>query len=172
MPTLPKQPAKQPTKKPIVEPPTKTVPPIAAREIKMPAKKISRATIAVIVLAAVAVISTGMATFCYHEYQDLKKNPTKIVDDENQDLINKVGRLMVLPTGETPTVATVTDLAPLKDQPFFANAKVGYKVIIYTNAKRAILYDPVNDKIVETAPLNMGQAPAPVEKANTNTNAP
>ena len=79
---------------------------------------------------------------------------------------------MILPTGETPTIATVTDLAPLKNQPFFANARVGYKVIIYTNAKRAILYDPVSDKIVETAPLNLGQTPAPTSNANLNANTP
>ena len=48
-------------------------------------------------------------------------------------------------------------------------------MIIYTNAKRAILYDPTANKIVEMAPLNIGQnaatppAPAPAENANTNT---
>ncbi|MEK7084254.1 MAG: hypothetical protein AAB932_03410 [Patescibacteria group bacterium] len=34
---------------------------------------------------------------------------------------------------------------------------IGYltKVLIYTNAKKVILYDPVNNKIVEVAPLSI-----------------
>ena len=39
---------------------------------------------------------------------------------------------------------------------FFSKAKVGDKVIIYTNARKAILYDPVAGKIVEVAPVNIG----------------
>lgn len=68
-----------------------------------------------------------------------------------------MGRHIVLPEGETPTVGTVTDPEKLKDQAFFEKAKIGYRVIIYTNAKKAILYDPDSDKIVEVAPLNIGQ---------------
>ncbi|OGN17447.1 MAG: hypothetical protein A3F48_04405 [Candidatus Yanofskybacteria bacterium RIFCSPHIGHO2_12_FULL_41_9] len=67
--------------------------------------------------------------------------------------------MLVLPTDEQPTVATVTDLEALKGQPFFLNAKIGYKVLIYTKAKKAILYDPQARKIVEVAPINLGNQP-------------
>lgn len=74
-----------------------------------------------------------------------------------QTIINKVSRLIVLPEGETPTIATVADPSKLKGQAFFANAKVGDKVLIYPNSKKAILYDPNQDIIVEVAPVNIGQ---------------
>ena len=69
-------------------------------------------------------------------------------------------------------MATVSDLEKLKDQPFFAKAKIGDKVLIYTDAKKAILYDPVNDKIVEVAPINIGnsnpaEAPETASMAST-----
>jgi hypothetical protein len=73
---------------------------------------------------------------------------------EITDIINEVGRLVILPQGEVPTIATITDLSKLKGQPFFDNAKVGDKVLIYTKAQKAILYDPASDKIVEIAPLS------------------
>ncbi len=72
---------------------------------------------------------------------------------EINTLIERVGELIVLPQGEEPTVATVSDPDKLKDQVFFANAKVGDKVLIYTKARKAYLYDPEGDILLEVAPI-------------------
>lgn len=88
-------------------------------------------------------------------YKKSKTNTNEVSQAEVKSLVEKVGRLAVIPTDETPTVATVSDPEALKNQAFFVDAKKGYKVLIYSNAKKAILYDPVNDKIVNIAPLNM-----------------
>ena len=85
-----------------------------------------------------------------------------ITRSEAEELIAKVSKLIVLPEGELPTIATVSDPEKVKSQPFFARAKKGDKVLIFANARRAILYDPVADKIVEVAPINLGSPiPAP-----------
>lgn len=68
-------------------------------------------------------------------------------------LVEKVGKHMFLPNGEIPSLATVTDPDKLQAQSFFADAKKGDKVLIYSEAKKAILYDPVADKIVTIAPI-------------------
>lgn len=70
-------------------------------------------------------------------------------------LVSRVGALMVLPQGETPTIATVTDLSALSGQTFFANAALGDKVLMYPKAGQAILYDPVADKIIQVGPLTV-----------------
>lgn len=75
-------------------------------------------------------------------------------------LVLEIGQLINLPTGEEPTVATVTDIEKLKDQPFFQKAKNGDKVLIYTQAKKAILYDPNAKKIIDVAPINIGSPSA------------
>jgi isopentenyl diphosphate isomerase/L-lactate dehydrogenase-like FMN-dependent dehydrogenase len=83
------------------------------------------------------------------------------VKDPQKDLemtIKMVGKHLVLPTNETPTMATVSDPEKLKDQAFFANAKKGDKVLIYANSQKAILYDPESDRIVEVAPINTNTA--------------
>jgi hypothetical protein len=71
-----------------------------------------------------------------------------------KDVVTKVGKLVELPPGEAPTVATVSDLAPLKSQEFFKDAQIGDKVLIFGAAKKAILYRPSTDKIIQVAPLN------------------
>lgn len=70
------------------------------------------------------------------------------------DLLAALGKLVVLPNDEEPTIATVTDLTELQKQEFFRQAKVGDKVIIYPKAGKAILYSPSTNKIVEMAPIN------------------
>lgn len=67
--------------------------------------------------------------------------------------IEAVGRLINLPEGDNPQVAIVSDLTPLSGQPFFRNAEVGDRVIIYENLGRAILYNPRLNKIMEIATL-------------------
>ena len=73
-----------------------------------------------------------------------------------EDIVSRAGKLIILPEGEVPTIATVSDPEKLKDQPFFAKAKVGDKVLLYQNARKAYLYDPVNNKILEVAPISLG----------------
>lgn len=75
--------------------------------------------------------------------------------EEINDLVAAVGELIVLPEGEEPTIATVTDPEKLRDQVFFANAKEGDVVLIYTRAQKAYLYDPRIDKLLEVAPLTI-----------------
>ena len=108
------------------------------------------------ILAVLLVLAIGSAAYFYQQLANLKNNPQKIAQEEATDLVNRLGKLIVLPEGEQPTVATVNDLGPLKSQPFFAKAKLGDKVFIFTQSKKAILYDPISNKIVEIAPLNIG----------------
>ncbi len=119
--------------------------------------------------------SAGSAAYFYKQYDTLKKNPSKVTQDETKALIEKVGQLIVLPAGEQPTVATVTDPSKLKDQAFFANAQSGDKVLVFTQAKKAILYSPADNKIVEVAPVNLGSSNTPqaqVSGSSTDTTNP
>ena len=94
-------------------------------------------------------------------YQPQQKNTTSVAGKTN-DLIGKVGKLILLPTNEIPTVATVTDASKLKNQPFFKNASNGDKVLIYVKAKEAILYNPTRNLVITVGPVdNSSQTPKP-----------
>ncbi|MDP3784690.1 MAG: hypothetical protein Q8R12_01275 [bacterium] len=110
----------------------------------------------VIVFAVLFLAAAAAAYYFYGQLNELKLNPQRAAQEGVSDVVKRVGELIVLPEGETPTVATVTDPERLKAQPFFERAKVGDRVLIYTNARKAILYDPAAHKIVEVAPVNIG----------------
>lgn len=111
------------------------------------------------IIFILAIISIIAAIYFFFKFTELKNNPASSIDKQTKDLVARVSKLIVLPKDETPTIATVNDPMELKDQPFFANAKKGDKVLIYTNAKKAILYDPVENKVVDIAPINIGKSP-------------
>lgn len=115
----------------------------------------------IVALGILVAISFGVISYLYKELNTMK-NPTQMAQDEVIQVVAAVGKLMVLPTNEEPTVASVTDPEKLKGQDFFVNAKVGDKVLIYQNNRKAILYSPTINKIIEVSPISMTQN-------NTNT---
>lgn len=117
-----------------------------------------------IALLVIAVIAAGAFYFQNNQTQQtlkaLRENPTMAAQTEAKELIASVSKLIALPENEQPTIATVTDSKKLKDQPFFAKSENGDKVLIYTGAKKAILYRPSTNKIIDVAPVNIGQTQA------------
>lgn len=100
------------------------------------------------------------------QLEELRKNSGSSTGSEIKVLVDKVGRLVALPQGETPNVATITDVEKLREQPFFANADNGDKVLIYSTARKAYLYRPSENKIIEVAPINITQKQTPPANVN------
>lgn len=97
-------------------------------------------------------------------YQDniSYQNPDTILDGEAKIIFDKVDKLAQVPQNETPTIAKVSNPELLKDQAFFAEAKKGYVVLIFSNAKKAVLYDPIENKIINMTTINLGDTKKPV----------
>lgn len=116
-------------------------------------------------LAVLLVIVSGLAVYFY-----MKGNVSTLSENTQSDdiqMLAKVKKLIMLPEGETPTIATVSDLEKLKGQAFFIKAKIGDKVIIFSKARKAYLYDPTANKILEVAPIESPDAVTVVSGATT-----
>ncbi len=129
-----------------------------------------------VIILVIFIALLGTAGYFFKQYhntqkqvQDLKKDPERAARLATTELVDKIGKLVVLPEGEDPTIATVTDPEKLKDQAFFAKAKKGDKVLLYTKAKKAFLYDPDLNKVVEIAPINIGDTAASTTTPLTST---
>jgi len=123
--------------------------------------KFSKNVVMWLLLVLLLAAAVGTAAYYVNKYNDSKKevarlsNPTEVAKQEKATLIAKVASLTQLPAGD-PTIATVTDITKLKDQKFFENAQNGDKLLIYTKSKKAILYRPSTNKIINIAPLTIG----------------
>lgn len=119
-------------------------------------KKIKPTTILKIIIAMFILLIVSISTTFYFYKKSQGLNPQKASIENEEDaekLIAKVNRLIVMPSEDVPSIATVSDLEKLKGQAFFAKAKVGDKVLIYSGAQKAILYRESEDRIIEIAPI-------------------
>ena len=106
-------------------------------------------------LAISGSIGTLYYFFRFSAAQKQLKQISVETEDDVRNLVARVGRLMQLPSQELPTVMTVTDSDRLKNVNFFANARIGHKLLIYPEAHKAILFDPIQNVIIEVAPYNV-----------------
>lgn len=123
-----------------------------------------------IIIPAVIFLLALILIILFIQYQKAKSELVKIKSEsqvtpdaasETKKLIEEVGKLILLPIDETPTVATVNDVEKLRaSQPFFQYAKNGDKVLVYS--KKAILYDPVAKKIIDVSPLSQSTTSAQI----------
>ena len=91
------------------------------------------------------LLITGLAVYLFlqHSSQDLSDvNAVKQL----------VARHMLLPTDETPALVTVTDPSKLTTD-FLKQTVAGDKVLIYQTNKRAIIYRPSVDRVVDVGPV-------------------
>jgi hypothetical protein len=108
-----------------------------------------------IVLVILIVCMGGFAFYFYQKASELKSGSLTVIEKQAREIIARVGKIIMLPEGEMPVVVNLNDPAQFKDVPFFAKAKVGDKALFYQMSKRAYLYDPVANKILEVATISL-----------------
>lgn len=134
--------------------------------------KFLKTTLIVLVSLLIGVGATYYVAKMYPQYLGLVKTSTQVTS-ETEALISEISKLIDLPRDEKPTIATVSDAEKLKTQVFFAKAANGDKVLIYTNAKKAILYRPSEKRIIEVGAVNINQAsPTPTSERTNSSPAP
>jgi hypothetical protein len=116
------------------------------------------------VTALIFVALIAATAYFYMQWKKATSNPQISSQEEVAAIKKKISAFIELPSSEEPTLATVTDVEKLKDQPFFSKAQNGDKVIIYTNSQKAILYRPSTGKIVDMMSLG-ATASVPIQNS-------
>lgn len=108
-------------------------------------------------IALVMVLGAGYGAWAILSGSSLEEG-MQIGEEEGKKEIEKVlervERLIILPEGEIPLMATVVDAEALKsEQPFYAHVIKNDIVLIYQQNQRAIIYSPARDIIVNVGPV-------------------
>lgn len=128
--------------------------------------KFSGRTLIIFIIFLVLLAGVVPGYFFYLQYEKTQKqleNPTDAAQEELTQIQQAVGALILLPSDEEPTLATVSDKAKLGNQAFFERAKNGDKVLIYTKSKKAYLYRPSIKKLIDIGPVNIGGEAPPTQ---------
>jgi hypothetical protein len=85
---------------------------------------------------------------------------SKLTDDQVSELVARVGKFLVVPGDEKPTVVVISGASQLAEQQsFYKGAKDGDILILYSS--RAIIYDVRANKLVNVGPIVRNDNPVP-----------
>lgn len=105
------------------------------------------------IIIAILLVCTLFLLNQYNQART-KLNASGASSPEVAAITADLGKILLLPKDETPTVATVAKADELKSQAFFKDARNGDKVIVYSGQQRAILYRPSTGQIINVAPVS------------------
>lgn len=112
-------------------------------------RRMSRVLVPLMVAVFAVAASAGAFLFLASP-----SNSQTLTEAEVQRLVASVGELIILPTDETPLVASVVNAELLRaSESFYRHASDGNILLLYTNSGRAILYDRERDIIVNIGTL-------------------
>lgn len=110
-----------------------------------------------IVAAIVFVIVAMAAIFFAGQFFASQPNSETADAAATQRIIGKVENLYMVPSGE-PTVAKVQNKEKLGNQAFFSQAQDGDYMLVYAEAKLALLYREEINKLINVGPITLGDA--------------
>lgn len=175
-------PVQSPIVQPVVPPPAKqdlassevTRPSPVHAPVAQPKRKGSVGRFIFFLLLGLVVAGAGGYSFYMYRDSQLrlaqlqKVSPSEYIALEDEALVKRVARHIMLPN-ETPFIRTLEGVdAAMRSDPFFVNAKDGDKVLVFS--KRAILYDPDQDKVIEVGAIRQ-VTPATETVQNSSSSA-
>jgi type II secretory pathway pseudopilin PulG len=102
------------------------------------------------------------------ELEELRKSAQASGQEVADKVLAKLRTHMDIPNDPAPTVATIVDAAALKEaNEFYTPAENGHHLII--TGKRAILYDPKRDIILDVVPVQVDPNATPLPSASPTT---
>ncbi|MBN2015703.1 LytR C-terminal domain-containing protein [Candidatus Dojkabacteria bacterium] len=95
----------------------------------------------------------GVVGYLYIQERNKPEDTTQAATEEVKRIKEDVGKLILLPEDVEPTIATITDVERLREEnaDFYKDAENGDILLIYP--KRAIIYSPSKNIIVNVAPI-------------------
>lgn len=116
------------------------------------------ATVLAAIFWTLIVLSTGVYATWYvrnHRSGALAAVPLGTGEHSSDDYIAAIAKKILLPKDNiAPRVAIVTDPALLtEEQEFYRGAEVGDVLVVFEESKRAIIYSPRRDIIINVGPV-------------------
>ena len=116
------------------------------KTLKINKKKIIRVAAIVIAIVLVILLVWGVISIIKHQ------------GSRDEMIVKRAARHFLLPVAEKPSVVEIKNSDQLRsEQPFYQGAKDGDFLLIYTDAKKAIIYSLQRDIIINAGPIFAGQ---------------
>ena len=110
-----------------------------------------------IVYIVILILALGAAIFFFARYVQVNakyKTAVMTVDEKNQQIVNKIAKLIDLPKDEKPEVALFPDKSTFSGSPtvkaFYSSAEKGDYVVAYKSANLTVVYRDSSNKVIQS----------------------
>lgn len=122
-------------------------------------------------LAIAIIIIVALGYGVYDKYFHLTDE--EIAKKELAAAIVDISDLIILPQGDEPVLATVTDAeALIKQQAFFSGSVNGDQLLLFPKNMKAVIYSPTRNIIVNAGPIEQQAQNQEAQIQNTNAGNP
>ncbi len=128
----------------------------------------NRRRVAVMVVVVLVILG---GYFIYEKYFNL--TPTEKAKKELAAAVAGVSKLIILPQGDEPVLATVTDAKTLiAQQAFFAGSENGDQLLLFPRNLKAVLWSPSRNVVVNVGPIQQQQSAVANQQLTPNSPQP
>jgi hypothetical protein len=85
-------------------------------------------------------------------YKNQIASQKKAQAKEEKQTVDKIAKLLRLPD-ENPIITTVYNEKDFENNNLFRPVKKGDKILLFINAKQAVIYRPSNNQVIEVLPV-------------------
>lgn len=134
-------------------------------------KRLNKKTILITLITGGLISLSGVL---YFKYQQVARNPQAQVEQKNsketKDVVKSLGKILLLPSDNHPTIAKVEDVEKLKksNDKFYKDIQKDDYLILYPD--KAIIYRKKENKIINIAPIVDTSKSAPTSPDTSSHN--
>jgi hypothetical protein len=122
-----------------------------------------KSTLIIVTIAIIAAVLVVVTLSRKKDQSTIANSDSQVQDSdlsekEIAEIIKDIKDIILVPEDEEPLVATVLNAAELRaQQPFYGDVQDGDILLIYQSKQKAILFNPVQKKIINVGPLQFNE---------------
>lgn len=125
--------------------------------------------LSILILIIILLLAFAIFKKFYNPKDELGKKTEQLSDKQTTAIVKKISKLIVVPADEKPMIVPISNADELiAEQRFYIGSEDGDYVIVYPNAKKAIIYRESENKLINVGPVIIDQ-PATTTQQSTTT---
>lgn len=128
-------------------------------------RELPKVNMRVLVVAVALMVTVGLSGFFFFKWQIAKRavgDPEVALEQAQREIdqvVAKVGKLILLPDGETPNLVKIDDKEKISENlEFFKDSSNGDQVLIYREAQKAYLYRPSENWLINVGSVTFEES--------------
>ncbi len=126
--------------------------------------------LSILILIIILLLAFAIFKKFYNPIDESNKKTDQLSEKQVASIVKKISKLIVVPSDEKPMIVPILNADELiAEQRFYIGSEDGDYVIVYPNAKKAIIYRESENKLINVGPVIVDQPATTTTQQSTTT---